>query len=204
MPFPKTAYQQTVWHQWTKLIFFPQCFFFNRRHGSVCTCLYTWSKVFTVRHCLCFAWCHLVHLLQGNAMIREWLGKDCSLIWLCAFACRRDWPVGVPYFSAWLSLSGPFQHSDHFCSFSDIYSLIFHVLKCEFLLFFLFFSQQAWPTGTQQILIPSSWQQVPGVAIHSSAHQSNVAESPLETLDAPTQQGHSWRWANQRLLEPNK
>uniref|UniRef100_A0A3Q1BVS1 non-specific serine/threonine protein kinase n=1 Tax=Amphiprion ocellaris TaxID=80972 RepID=A0A3Q1BVS1_AMPOC len=26
---------------------------------------------------------------------------------------------------------------------------------------------QAWPTGTQQILIPSSWQQVPGVAIHS-------------------------------------
>uniref|UniRef100_A0A4W6C6V5 non-specific serine/threonine protein kinase n=1 Tax=Lates calcarifer TaxID=8187 RepID=A0A4W6C6V5_LATCA len=43
-------------------------------------------------------------------------------------------------------------------------------------------TQQAWPTGTQQILIPSSWQQVSGVAIHSSAHQSNVAESPLETL----------------------
>uniref|UniRef100_A0A8C4E9V8 non-specific serine/threonine protein kinase n=1 Tax=Dicentrarchus labrax TaxID=13489 RepID=A0A8C4E9V8_DICLA len=57
---------------------------------------------------------------------------------------------------------------------------------------------QAWPTGTQQILIPSSWQQVPGVAIHSSAHQSNVAESPLETLDASTQQGHSWRWVNQQ------
>uniref|UniRef100_A0A671X9Y3 non-specific serine/threonine protein kinase n=1 Tax=Sparus aurata TaxID=8175 RepID=A0A671X9Y3_SPAAU len=35
-------------------------------------------------------------------------------------------------------------------------------------------TQQAWPTGTQQILIPSSWQQVPGVAIHSSAHQSTV------------------------------
>ncbi|KAF7660223.1 hypothetical protein LDENG_00286290 [Lucifuga dentata] len=54
---------------------------------------------------------------------------------------------------------------------------------------------QAWPTGTQQILIPSSWQQVPGVAIHSSAHQSAVAESPLETVhtDAATQQGHSWR-----------
>ncbi|XP_063767565.1 homeodomain-interacting protein kinase 1 isoform X4 [Eleginops maclovinus] len=54
---------------------------------------------------------------------------------------------------------------------------------------------QAWPTGTQQILIPSSWQQVPGVAIHSSAHQSNVPESPLETLhsDAAMQQGHSWR-----------
>lgn len=43
MPFPKTAYQQTVRHQRTKLIFFPQCFFFNRLHGSVYTCLYTWS-----------------------------------------------------------------------------------------------------------------------------------------------------------------
>ncbi|XP_022601071.1 homeodomain-interacting protein kinase 1-like isoform X1 [Seriola dumerili] len=58
---------------------------------------------------------------------------------------------------------------------------------------------QAWPTGTQQILIPSSWQQVPGVAIHSSAHQSNVAGSPLETLhsDANAQQGHSWRSTTQ-------
>uniref|UniRef100_A0A672ZPK1 non-specific serine/threonine protein kinase n=1 Tax=Sphaeramia orbicularis TaxID=375764 RepID=A0A672ZPK1_9TELE len=55
---------------------------------------------------------------------------------------------------------------------------------------------QAWPTGTQQILIPSSWQQVPGMAIHSSAHQSNVAESPLDSLhsDTATQQGHGWRW----------
>uniref|UniRef100_A0A3Q0SA77 Homeodomain interacting protein kinase 1 n=1 Tax=Amphilophus citrinellus TaxID=61819 RepID=A0A3Q0SA77_AMPCI len=53
---------------------------------------------------------------------------------------------------------------------------------------------QAWPTGTQQILIPSSWQQVPGVAIHSSAHQPNVTESPVETIhsDAAVQQGHSW------------
>uniref|UniRef100_A0A672ZQX1 non-specific serine/threonine protein kinase n=1 Tax=Sphaeramia orbicularis TaxID=375764 RepID=A0A672ZQX1_9TELE len=57
-------------------------------------------------------------------------------------------------------------------------------------------TQQAWPTGTQQILIPSSWQQVPGMAIHSSAHQSNVAESPLDSLhsDTATQQGHGWRW----------
>uniref|UniRef100_A0AAY4C7J7 non-specific serine/threonine protein kinase n=1 Tax=Denticeps clupeoides TaxID=299321 RepID=A0AAY4C7J7_9TELE len=38
---------------------------------------------------------------------------------------------------------------------------------------------QAWPSGTQQILIPSTWQQVPGVAIHSSAHQP--VASPLET-----------------------
>ncbi|XP_041637755.1 homeodomain-interacting protein kinase 1 isoform X5 [Cheilinus undulatus] len=58
-------------------------------------------------------------------------------------------------------------------------------------------TQQAWPTGTQQILIPSSWQQVPGVAIHSSAHQSTVAESPLETLDSSTQPGHSWRSTTQ-------
>nr|XP_020448894.1 homeodomain-interacting protein kinase 1-like [Monopterus albus] len=62
---------------------------------------------------------------------------------------------------------------------------------------------QAWPTGTQQILIPSSWQQVPGVAIHSSSHQSNVTESPLETLhsDAATQQGHSWRSTTQAKIQ---
>ncbi|XP_012991872.2 homeodomain-interacting protein kinase 1 isoform X1 [Esox lucius] len=53
---------------------------------------------------------------------------------------------------------------------------------------------QAWPAGTQQILIPSSWQQVPGVAIHGSAHQSAVAESPLESLLPDTaQHTHSWR-----------
>uniref|UniRef100_A0A672F6P1 non-specific serine/threonine protein kinase n=1 Tax=Salarias fasciatus TaxID=181472 RepID=A0A672F6P1_SALFA len=59
-------------------------------------------------------------------------------------------------------------------------------------------TQQAWPTGTQQILIPSSWQQVPGVAIHSSAHQASAAESSHETpqSDAALQQGHSWRWVN--------
>ncbi|XP_031649962.1 homeodomain-interacting protein kinase 1-like isoform X2 [Oncorhynchus kisutch] len=53
---------------------------------------------------------------------------------------------------------------------------------------------QAWPAGTQQILIPSSWQQVPGVAIHGSTHQSVVTESPVETLLPDTgQQTHSWR-----------
>ncbi|XP_077459245.1 homeodomain-interacting protein kinase 1-like isoform X2 [Stigmatopora argus] len=54
---------------------------------------------------------------------------------------------------------------------------------------------QAWPTGTQQILIPSSWQQVPGMAIHSSAHQANIAESPRDThhSEATAQQGHNWR-----------
>ncbi|XP_057702062.1 homeodomain-interacting protein kinase 1 isoform X3 [Corythoichthys intestinalis] len=56
-------------------------------------------------------------------------------------------------------------------------------------------TQQAWPTGTQQILIPSSWQQVPGVAIHSSAHQANITESPRDSHhpDATAQQGHNWR-----------
>ncbi|KAM6947046.1 homeodomain-interacting protein kinase 1 isoform 1-T3 [Lycodopsis pacificus] len=65
---------------------------------------------------------------------------------------------------------------------------------------------QAWPTGTQQILIPSSWQQVPGVAIHSSAHQSNVPECPLETLhsNASTQQGHSWRSTTQARTQPER
>ncbi|XP_045932478.1 homeodomain-interacting protein kinase 1 isoform X4 [Micropterus dolomieu] len=63
---------------------------------------------------------------------------------------------------------------------------------------------QAWPTGTQQILIPSSWQQVPSVAIHSSAHQSSVAESPLETLDASMQQGHSWRSTTQARTQQER
>ncbi|XP_068426994.1 homeodomain-interacting protein kinase 1-like isoform X1 [Clinocottus analis] len=64
---------------------------------------------------------------------------------------------------------------------------------------------QAWPSGTQQILIPSSWQQVPGVAIHSS-HQSAVPASPLETLhaNASTQQGHSWRSAARTQQERKK
>ncbi|XP_030276290.1 homeodomain-interacting protein kinase 1 isoform X3 [Sparus aurata] len=65
-------------------------------------------------------------------------------------------------------------------------------------------TQQAWPTGTQQILIPSSWQQVPGVAIHSSAHQSTVAESPLETHDASTAQGHSWRSTTQARTQQER
>ncbi|KAJ3601829.1 hypothetical protein NHX12_029592 [Muraenolepis orangiensis] len=57
---------------------------------------------------------------------------------------------------------------------------------------------QAWPSGTQQILIPSSWQQVPGVAIHSSNHhhQSAVTESPLHPGMA-SQQGHHWRSSTQ-------
>ncbi|XP_030632053.1 homeodomain-interacting protein kinase 1 [Chanos chanos] len=54
---------------------------------------------------------------------------------------------------------------------------------------------QAWPTGTQQILIPSAWPQVPGVAIHGSGHQTVVTDSPLETMlsDSSAQQTSSWR-----------
>ncbi|XP_008318437.1 homeodomain-interacting protein kinase 1 isoform X2 [Cynoglossus semilaevis] len=64
----------------------------------------------------------------------------------------------------------------------------------------------AWPTGTQQILIPSSWQQVPGVAIHSSAHQTNVAGSPLEphNSEAAPQQGQSWRSATQARTQQER
>ncbi|XP_055725874.1 homeodomain-interacting protein kinase 1-like isoform X2 [Salvelinus fontinalis] len=57
----------------------------------------------------------------------------------------------------------------------------------------------AWPAGTQQILIPSSWQQVPGVAIHGSSHQTVVAESPVETLLSDTaQHTNSWRGSQYR------
>ncbi|XP_034388217.1 homeodomain-interacting protein kinase 1 isoform X3 [Cyclopterus lumpus] len=65
---------------------------------------------------------------------------------------------------------------------------------------------QAWPTGTQQILIPSSWQQVPGVAIHSAAHQSAVPEAPLEARhsSASTQQGHSWRSSTQTRTQQER
>ncbi|XP_059393096.1 homeodomain-interacting protein kinase 1 isoform X4 [Carassius carassius] len=56
-------------------------------------------------------------------------------------------------------------------------------------------TQQAWPAGTQQILIPSAWQQVPGMTIHNPSHQSVVTESPLETLlsESSTQQTSSWK-----------
>ncbi|XDV52116.1 hypothetical protein PO909_020880 [Leuciscus waleckii] len=56
-------------------------------------------------------------------------------------------------------------------------------------------TQQAWPAGTQQILIPSAWQQVPGMTIHNSSHQPVVTESPLEALlsENSAQQTSGWR-----------
>ncbi|XP_062329985.1 homeodomain-interacting protein kinase 1 isoform X3 [Osmerus eperlanus] len=67
-------------------------------------------------------------------------------------------------------------------------------------------AQQAWPTSAQQILIPSSWQQVPGVAVHGAAGQS-ASESHMETLlaDAATQHTHGWRGVVQsRALQDRK
>ncbi|XP_052466255.1 homeodomain-interacting protein kinase 1 isoform X6 [Carassius gibelio] len=53
---------------------------------------------------------------------------------------------------------------------------------------------QAWPAGTQQILIPSAWQQVPGMTIHNPSHQPTVTESPPETvLSQTSKQTSSWR-----------
>ncbi|KAI1890702.1 hypothetical protein AGOR_G00156360 [Albula goreensis] len=53
---------------------------------------------------------------------------------------------------------------------------------------------QAWPAGTQQILIPSTWQQMPGVAIHNPA-QPVIPESPMGALlsDSSAQQIPNWR-----------
>ncbi|KAL4623761.1 homeodomain-interacting protein kinase 1-like isoform X1 [Arapaima gigas] len=53
---------------------------------------------------------------------------------------------------------------------------------------------QTWPAGTQQILIPSAWQQVPSVAIHNPS-QPVIAESPLGPLisDTSAQQVSNWR-----------
>ncbi|XP_015253159.1 PREDICTED: homeodomain-interacting protein kinase 1-like isoform X2 [Cyprinodon variegatus] len=64
----------------------------------------------------------------------------------------------------------------------------------------------AWPTGTQQILIPSSWQQVPGVAIHGPAQQANIPESPLEAIHsaAAVQTGQSWRSASQTRTQQER
>ncbi|XP_063811491.1 homeodomain-interacting protein kinase 1 isoform X3 [Pseudophryne corroboree] len=38
-------------------------------------------------------------------------------------------------------------------------------------------TQQAWPGGTQQILLPSAWQQLPGVALHNSVQSTVIPET---------------------------
>ncbi|KAI7794440.1 putative homeodomain-interacting protein kinase 1 [Triplophysa rosa] len=52
-------------------------------------------------------------------------------------------------------------------------------------------TQQGWPAGTQQILIPSSWQQMSGMAMHNPSHPV-LSNSPLVS-DNNTQQNTSWR-----------
>lgn len=49
--------------------------------------------------------------------------------------------------------------------------------------------QQAWPGGTQQILLPSTWQQLPGVALHNSVQPAAVIP---ETIGS-SQQLADWR-----------
>ncbi|XP_035500287.1 homeodomain-interacting protein kinase 1 isoform X1 [Scophthalmus maximus] len=53
-------------------------------------------------------------------------------------------------------------------------------------------AQQGWPAGTQQILIPSTWQQMPGVAIHNPG-QSVVADSSMGAPVSDGQQASGWR-----------
>nr|XP_060628574.1 homeodomain-interacting protein kinase 1 isoform X4 [Anolis sagrei ordinatus] len=51
---------------------------------------------------------------------------------------------------------------------------------------------QAWPGGTQQILLPSTWQQIPGVALHNSVQPAAVIP---ETIGS-NQQLTDWRNAH--------
>ncbi|KFQ40651.1 Homeodomain-interacting protein kinase 1 [Mesitornis unicolor] len=53
-------------------------------------------------------------------------------------------------------------------------------------------TQQAWPGGTQQILLPSTWQQLPGVALHNSVQPAAVIP---ETISG-SQQLADWRNAH--------
>uniref|UniRef100_A0A673LWZ7 Homeodomain-interacting protein kinase 1-like n=1 Tax=Sinocyclocheilus rhinocerous TaxID=307959 RepID=A0A673LWZ7_9TELE len=55
-------------------------------------------------------------------------------------------------------------------------------------------TQQGWPAGTQQILIPSSWQQMSGMTMHNPS-QPVLTNSPMGSLlsDNTTQQNSSWR-----------
>ncbi|XP_016139438.1 homeodomain-interacting protein kinase 2-like [Sinocyclocheilus grahami] len=53
---------------------------------------------------------------------------------------------------------------------------------------------QGWPAGTQQILIPSSWQQMSGMTMNNPS-QPVLSNSPIGSLlsDNTTQQNSSWR-----------
>uniref|UniRef100_UPI00398F74C6 homeodomain-interacting protein kinase 1-like isoform X3 n=1 Tax=Pristiophorus japonicus TaxID=55135 RepID=UPI00398F74C6 len=51
---------------------------------------------------------------------------------------------------------------------------------------------QAWPGGTQQILLPSTWQTLPGVAVHNSVPHATVIPEAMTS----TQQITDWRNAH--------
>ncbi|CAL9703207.1 unnamed protein product [Knipowitschia caucasica] len=53
-------------------------------------------------------------------------------------------------------------------------------------------AQQGWPTGTQQILIPSTWQQMPGMTLHNTG-QAVVPDSPMGAPLSDTQHSAGWR-----------
>ncbi|KAM6976954.1 homeodomain-interacting protein kinase 1 [Aplochiton taeniatus] len=56
-------------------------------------------------------------------------------------------------------------------------------------------AQQGWPAGTQQILIPSTWQQMPSVAIHNPGQPvvNDPAMGRASLADVPGQQTSTWR-----------
>uniref|UniRef100_A0A3Q4G3S0 non-specific serine/threonine protein kinase n=1 Tax=Neolamprologus brichardi TaxID=32507 RepID=A0A3Q4G3S0_NEOBR len=56
----------------------------------------------------------------------------------------------------------------------------------------LVLTQQGWPAGTQQILIPSTWQQMPGMSIHNPG-QAVVPEPPMGAHISDSQQTSGWR-----------
>ncbi|XP_049327609.1 homeodomain-interacting protein kinase 1 isoform X4 [Astyanax mexicanus] len=64
---------------------------------------------------------------------------------------------------------------------------------------------QAWQTGTQQILLPPAWQQVPGMTLHGTGAAQTITESPLETIlsDSSTQQTPTWRASHSTVLQQN-
>ncbi|XP_026791196.1 homeodomain-interacting protein kinase 1 isoform X2 [Pangasianodon hypophthalmus] len=66
-------------------------------------------------------------------------------------------------------------------------------------------TQQAWQTGTQQILLPSAWQQVSGMALHGAGTASTLTDSPLETIlsDNSAQQTPTWRASHGTVLQQN-
>uniref|UniRef100_A0A8C7ZGG9 non-specific serine/threonine protein kinase n=1 Tax=Oryzias sinensis TaxID=183150 RepID=A0A8C7ZGG9_9TELE len=60
-------------------------------------------------------------------------------------------------------------------------------------------TQQGWPAGTQQILIPSTWQQMPGISIHNPGQAGVLTDSPVGAPLSESQQASGWRWVRHRL-----